>query len=509
MLTCSVAVDWERNGNFTDASDDLTPYVTDIQFNIGFREPYKSVAGQTEARIQLRNDDRRFSPEYGFGPLVGANWLMRPLRIQYTAGTTTVTRFTGWTTGLDVGAGNEQPFVTLIADGVEYFLRNATVYMDLLLNQRSDQALAEILGEVRLPPATANPALALGIVGHAELGQNTYLQSSGITTSLETGRETFPFMGDNWNDVKALETIKDVVEAERGRFFFSGAGDATFWNRHHLIQATTVAETITDEMQDLAYGYGQDIANRVIVTVYPRSASGTEETIWQLDEPVTINAGREREFRPRYRDIDSNARISAQGVVKPNTNDGTLAFSEGTATITAFKSHGTTATIKLQAGSKKCVVSTIIIKGKKLTDFSPIDIEVRDGVSQFDNGKQDDLKLDLRLLDNETTGRNIANYELARRKNAAGRISSIGYLVKDEATELRAMNRGMGDRLTIAEAQTGHSDDYFIIGERHNLSMRGDHRIAYTLEPAGTYLFAKLGTVGYAELGVNTYIAPF
>jgi hypothetical protein len=96
-----------------------------------------------------------------------------------------------------------------------------------------------LLPQVNLPPALTRTTL-LDLSGYSELGVTTYLPDMTIPNTLETGKTTLAYAADNWvhrgdtNDQKkdtfnVYRAIKDVVAAERGRFFFDRTGQAIFW----------------------------------------------------------------------------------------------------------------------------------------------------------------------------------------------------------------------------------------------------------------------------------------
>jgi hypothetical protein len=59
----TIAIDWERNDNFTGAYDDVTSRVISATWFLGNRQPYQEMADDSMLRLKLDNSDKRYSPE--------------------------------------------------------------------------------------------------------------------------------------------------------------------------------------------------------------------------------------------------------------------------------------------------------------------------------------------------------------------------------------------------------------------------------------------------------------
>ena len=87
-----VEVDWNRDGTYSEVTD----YVTELQWFLGFRVPYMGTASEAYLHLTLNNADRRFSPENSSGPLYGNLTPLRPLRVTSDDGSTVRTHWSGW-----------------------------------------------------------------------------------------------------------------------------------------------------------------------------------------------------------------------------------------------------------------------------------------------------------------------------------------------------------------------------------------------------------------------------
>jgi hypothetical protein len=69
--TWTIAIDWDRNDNFSGTYDDVTARMVNVEWVLGWREPYQDVAEDSVLKLRLTNVDRRYSPENATSPLFG------------------------------------------------------------------------------------------------------------------------------------------------------------------------------------------------------------------------------------------------------------------------------------------------------------------------------------------------------------------------------------------------------------------------------------------------------
>jgi hypothetical protein len=114
--------------------------------------------------------------------------------------------------------------------------------------------------------------------------------------SIETGLSTVTYVGTNGKT--ALEMIQAMEATEGGRFFISPAGIATFYNRHHTLDATaslTSQATFGDSVGELQYGdlnlEFDDTNIRNKITTAPVSGAS-----YVVSDTTSIAAYGQREF---------------------------------------------------------------------------------------------------------------------------------------------------------------------------------------------------------------------
>ena len=323
----TIAIDWDRNGDFSGEHDDITQRVLYAEWFVGMQRPYQLTADGSTLVMRLNNADRRFSPENSAGPLSGKLVPLRPVKIESHAGTTTRTHWSGWIAMiLPFGGkkGNRQ--VDIIAHGAMQFLKATETKIELQENQRSDQIIDALVSEVIFPPALAD-AWVIGDPDYSKLGQSTKLANLEAYSDYEDGLLTLNMVGDNWvrqggYSDQAKDTfdvypgIRDITAAERGKFFFDRDGKAVFWNRHHILDKDDIDASFDDAMTDMKYTFASldQTKNEIIVTCHPRSVAAEPTTLWELkDAVIRVAPGATREVYVKYKD-EKDKRIGGKDV---------------------------------------------------------------------------------------------------------------------------------------------------------------------------------------------------
>jgi len=507
--TYQVHVDWERNANYTGTYDNISPYVRNIRAFTGFREPFTSVAGEQTLTIELDNSDRRFSPEYSSSPLYGYRFSGRPIRVQAINSGTTVL-WTGVTSTITPQTGrNGEKRAILQATGMKRYLDKAEVKIPIQIGKRTDEIIQAVVESVPYAEPLVSGPWSVGVVGYSEIGNSTYIGTGVLSTSLDTGVLIPSYAGDKWKDgVTAYEAIRQVVESERGKWFFNRSGVGVFWNRTRLLQDYTTDATYTDsQFIQTDYVYGDGVKNAVICKFYPREVETGESIVWQLEKPLTVNAGTEKKLRARFGDQNSDERLSVINPVRPREN--TVDFvATGTGYLISWKADAVGAEMVFVAPAGDFTINTLVIRGQRLTSYSPAEVSAVNGESVFYEGRQE-IAFNLQLIDDALQAQTIADYEISRRSSASGYMRSVTLLNRDATTLAAVINRTVGDRIRVIETQTNHDRGYFIIGEELEIDNAGKtHQVTWFLEPANNNAYWLIGVSGYSEIGQTAIVAP-
>lgn len=517
--TWTIAIDWNRDGDYSDPNEDVTSRVITANWSLGMEEPYKDTPENSMLQLVLQNDDKLLSPENAASPLYGLVKPFKPVRIQSYDGTTTRTHWVGWveTVQPEVGRYRKRQ-VKLTATGVMQFYKAAETNLPLQKNKRSDEIIAELIKEVVIPPAL-NRALVLGRVGNSELDETAYLADTTAYSVLDSGAVTLGMAADNWiirggdNDqpkdtFDVYRAIGDITAAEHGKFLFDREGKAIFWNRHHLLQGgITPVATFNDSMTEMAYAYAgiEATKNEVIAICHPRKISAVNtDVLWELGESVIrVDPGQTRTIYLKYEDEGKN-RVGGRDVYVTD-----LTFDAGTATVTVEgKANG--AELKLvNSGADAAIITKCTIKGRKIVDRGEMEARAINGDSIIDYGRRT-LRINLPSIDSLERAQYIADFERDRRSNPRGEVSALtvqSHGKNGGGHHAQQLSLTLGDLITVQETQSGHNKNYHVIGEAHELTMGATlWKTTWYLEPAPTSYPCKLDVVGRAELDIATVL---
>lgn len=502
-------IDWNNDGDFSDANEDITDYVMSANWELGFSEPYQHVAGETRADIRLRNIDKRFSPEGTASPMAGSILPNRLMKIQHV-GSGTVDLYTGYIESISPTPGERGDLqCQIVGVGIKQFLERQEYYSPFWEGVTSDEVINDILLNTTLPP-TFGRNLIIDLPGQ-NLIDTHWISDSGIVGSMETGKTTFAYVGDTWDDgVKAMSAVSDLVNSDRGWFFNSREGSAVYWNRYHLIMNDTLQGTVDNTWAEMDYRYsGEDIQNIIRVVNYPRSISaGSAETLWQLEEPRTVRTDGTVKFRARYSDQDNDAMVSGRNVTTPNTVDGSLAVDPVGASYSMRVVDSSARSMQIEfvnTGNDDFDVTTLIVRGQKVTAYNREEVEATDSLSMSLYGRHV-MTINHKLLNDFNFANALAGYELVQRKDPRGIVRSIGINHRSAETIDFMINRTVGDWIRVVDDQTEHDGEYVIMGEQHRWQAGDKHSVDYILQPTDGLDYIIINISGKNGIDSGRYI---
>ena len=164
----TIAIDWDRNGDFSGEHDDITQRVLLAEWFVGMQRPYQLTADGSTLVIRLNNKDRHVSPENSSGPLYGSLVPLRPVRVTSDDGSTVRTHWSGWINMIEPTTNKYGArLANILATGAMQFLKATETKIELQENQRSDQIVDALIQEVIFPPALSDS----WVLGHQLLKQ--------------------------------------------------------------------------------------------------------------------------------------------------------------------------------------------------------------------------------------------------------------------------------------------------------------------------------------------------
>jgi hypothetical protein len=483
-VTYRIAIDTDDDGQFVPAEDIA---VLEARWRLGMNRPFDAMAAPVRAQLTVRNTDGHFSPERG--PLRPA----QSIRIESDDGSPLPTiHFTGRITHIEPLAGDERARTAIIyAAGPERWIQQNRVHLPSYQTIRTDEAIDRVLDActLRLNQLTAHCIVNLS--GFNEIDRVWVYGATNIDRDFEIGQTTFDLLGDAWTrERSAWDIIGQIVAAERGRFYIDRRGRAVFLNRIHDATFNLIRHIFEDDMEDLHYSYGEDIANRVEVTFTPRTIGPPDSRLWTLGEPQRLRPGVVRQFVARYAD-DTGAALGALDVLPPLRNrhytatlnpDGTGGDRTQAVTVVLTERGSGSALVEIRSDASTDVyLQTLILRGTPIQIKEPITVVAQDDISLHFYGLSR-ARLGLPLLADIETAEAVAQTELERRATPRGAVRQMTISNRTHPDAVRDLR--VFQQITVREAQTGHDADYVVAGMEHTVDQGGyRHRATLLLEP--------------------------
>jgi len=455
-------VDWNGDGDFADALEDTSAYLMATSIVRG-RDRDMGDFNASTCTLTLRNDDKRFTPNYASSPLypnVRAGLKVR--LIQRYLGTS-YNLFTGYT---------DRP-------SCDHESRTATLYcvdeMKRLGQKRISTALQT---DVRTPTILDAVLAAAGFTGSTH-------KDAGIDQVLYAG----------WYDEVALSAIRELEQAERASVWIDGDGDMRLEDRHHRLKAphTTALATYTGIAEAGPYELRvDDVINEADVTASP-VVPAAESDIYTLAHKLALAPGASETILIDYSGValdvvqPSAAALTLVANDAPNDSGTDRSSSIGV----AFTGYAAGASVVLTNNhSTHVYVTTYTVKGKKL-DRGSITKHTEDATSQTQYGERS-TSLSRALMANPNVAQSIADYIVATKKDPADGIDIEFTASKNAANMLAALTREISDRVHIEEDVYSVDGDFFIEGIEHSIQEGGlNYRVTWRLSeaPASENLF--------------------
>ncbi len=248
-VSLSIKIDWNNDGDFTDANEDVSAYaIYPLQTKRGRARVSDDFAAGTGS-FRLLNRDGRFSPFNASSPLYPNVLPGRPVVISAVYNAVTYPVFSGRCTPVSQSAKPEDPYVEFeMVDAFEE-LRLGLTNTPLAVNKRVDEVITTILDDIGWPA-----------------GQRD-LDTAGSTRGIYTNHNRLP-----------INALQLAAKQELGaRLFIAKDGDMTFRNRYaagEKLPSATLAGTFDDVDPQVRQ---EDLVDEVRAT-YPRYSVDTALT---------------------------------------------------------------------------------------------------------------------------------------------------------------------------------------------------------------------------------------
>lgn len=398
----------------------------------------------------------------------------------------------------------------------------------LLQNVTTDAALDDVFDSATLVYPYKHTYWVLEYAGYSELDTNTYLFNQAVT-NFETGKTTMAYVGDNadkGHGVSAQAYLRDIVIAECGGRFWWDARNAqfAFHNRQHDLLNTTIDAAYTDtDVDSASYTYGKDVFNYVTVNYEPRAVGSSGSVLWVDDTvPYTLKVGETKKVTARYRDPNSKgSRVAGLNMLPLAAGtDFTATSANTTDPLNSDYSNriglspvynAQTAEITLNNygyRNRDVTVTKLQVRGTPLTTFESTFVTAQDVQSQIDNSLIK-KEFNIKLLQDQDTAQQFANYFVNRYSRPVGRVQQIVFTTsKNDSKMSNALTLTVGNKISFTDSWSGHSANYIIVGERHDVTVGEEylHRCTWVLKLDARAVGWILEQVGRGELEQNTYL---
>lgn len=498
---------------------DITDYVISARWQLGFTGPLELVARESTLSLTLKNSDKRFSPEYSSGPYYPNLTKNKSIRIKATWQTVTYQLYAGQIQTIQPQPNTKAQRQTVIqCAGLFLRAQHTEAVLPIQENKKANEVIAALLSNAGLT-ANVEDVWLLGQASYSELGQTTELGDEDDTLAAEEGIATITIIGDEWHNASVMAALTDTVGREYGRLFMSRDGLVTFWNRHHLHQHPTADWVMPQTaIQFSNYSYGDILFNDVTVAARPRVIGTSYQVLAVHRGSVKVKAGASKVVSFRYESDTDGVKTGGKDVQTPlaatdytaNTEkdgSGTDVTSLMTASITETSSTRCRVQFTNNGVEDAYVLAGAELRGIRITDFGRVESIATDSASITSHGTM--RYVYPTTLDDVDVAEVMADAIVQEYKNPQGLFRSIGFLANADSTRMmKALELGIGSRLTISEDQTGLSGvDYFIIGETWQLQAKSC-RVSWALKEAAPDYWL-LGQAGYSEIGQTTDLGPF
>ena len=269
---------------------------------------------------------------------------------------------------------------------------------------------------------------------------------------------------------------------------------------------------------DAEIDHGNNLSNKVIVRSYPRLIDSTNQILYSLSDPISLNAGElKEEIKVFYRDPDQKAKIvSGSAMIPPiaTTDYEMFANNDGTGTdLTAnlnitvnFETNSALITLENTSGTSG-YVTKLNLRGKSILTYDYVDVVKTDTTSISKYGYKElliDQKYQPDIFSSTSVGQSILN----QGSDPRTKLNKIGFLTSTEDLKHVFLYHNIGDLIYVKESGTGIDQSYYIQGVSFKTMTNGKIYFGFLLKEALSLgsAFWYLGTVGQSELGTTTIL---
>ena len=453
------------NSGPTSLTEVITNYWMSGRWELGSTRPYFYVAATGKAELTLRNDDKRFSPEYASGPFFGE---LKPNLLVQIGDPDYGIWWTGWVDRWKPEPGTSRSKrATLSATDARRFLEQRPP-VQLYTSPLPHGIVVDLRANYSIPNTTS------GFHDVTDGTSGWYSMISELTAIASYG-EGIPY---DWSGVKVFT---DLMTGSQGHAWFSRVGGllaTTQQGDDTPASYTTLSDTIWMEA-DYA---DERIINHCEAIAHIRKTQSGTFTLWELEEQIVLSAGEVEQFRVFFEhDTNPSKKIGAETL----TVTGTLSAGTFGTTVTAVLSDisATSAVLTLTntAAGSRTVLTAVVSASTRVTIKREISKEYEDSASVTANGTLGE-RLDSLYIQSRLWAKKLARYTVNRFKDPRQIVPWVRLHADKRPAEAFACFVSAPVRVT--DTQTAHDEYYAVIGEQHTVGAGlKDHTVKVYLEP--------------------------
>jgi hypothetical protein len=408
------------------------------------------------------------------------NLIYRKIRLQSTrTGPTTTTAWTGVIK--DITISQDYTSMTLHCVGLEEPLYTQKATIPIQLNQKAGTLINLVLGQVDFRILALENVAILDHTTNGFLGKT--LAGPTTPTSIDTGRLTYEYAGDRWDNTTAIAIIKDIVQSDGGRFYTTRDGTITFKDRDSLIKGS--GNNFNDNaLIDTGINYGGEKVNSAEVSFAGRDLGSAGSILYSAPDNLRIRPDKARKVKCRFRDANNLPAGATQidGIV-PTTNYIALDVFNNDFTdfinINVISADGNSITVNIvNTSGIDLFLTKLEITGTPLSRSYPGNVIVQDVGSTNFEGKNF-ININAPLINNIVTAEEIALFELTRPLLGGNTYTQ---LIADPTLSELIADATMLDEIAITQPYTRYGDNATvnIFGEQNHILANQLPMIIYT-----------------------------
>jgi len=513
MGSYTLLVDWNNDGDFTDANDDITGDTLSLSWSRG--RDYasalqgRSVAGKLSA--VLINTAGKYSPSNTSSALTGDIVPGRSIQLQAGSGSFPYTFPVAFNDGVrwqgkldrikPAPASRGRKTATLTAFGTLGYLNQFETQLASQTNRRTDQAVGDILDDVGWDAADDR--------------------------DLDTGLTTISRF---WmSRKKAIDALRLVEEAEAGFVKESKSGQIAFENRHHRITqtASTTSQATFSDADGATHTFEQISQTDPLSTIinHVEATARTFDTasvavLWTHPETgsasPTLAPGESKVFVAEFPNPDSaNNAMEVNAWTTPAATTDVLANSAsggggtnltGDLTIAASKTaERMEITLTNSATGSDAFITKLQARGTAVSTKNPCIVRAIDTTSQSSYGERKYVAK-TKFIPTTSEAQDWCDYQMAIYGSPI-EILAMTIPASAQGNIGQSLTRDLSDRITVTasnDSKLGISADFFIESEKHQVSAGGkEHSTVWQLSPA-TGGYSQFWVLGVGVFGSDT-----